>query len=68
MEQVIDAIGNPTALLIERIFWLGLGCFLGLTIITSFIREIKESKNKKDSHDQLENLSKKAIRHNSDSN
>ena len=38
MEQVTDAIGNPTALLVERIFWLGLGAFLGLAIITSLLR------------------------------
>ena len=46
MEQVTDAIGNPTALLVERIFWLGLGAFLGLAIITSLLRGLKESKNK----------------------
>ena len=42
MEQVTDAIGNPTALLVERIFWLGLGGFVGLAIITSFLRGIKK--------------------------
>ncbi len=40
MEQVTDAIGNPTALVVERLFWLGLGAFLGLAIITSFLREL----------------------------
>ena len=45
MEQVPDAIGNPTALLVARIFWLGLGAFLGLAIITSLLRGLKESKN-----------------------
>ena len=45
MEQVTSAIGNPTALLVERIFWLGLGAFLGLAIITSLLRGLKESKN-----------------------
>ena len=70
MEQIADAIGNPTALLVERIFWLGLGCFLGLAIITSLLRGFKESKNKATlvSPDQLENLAKKAIKQNSDSN
>ncbi len=70
MEQVTDAIGNPTALLIERIFWLGLGAFFGLAIITSFIRGLKETKNKITpvSTDTLENLAKKAIQQNSDSN
>ena len=70
MEQLTDAIGNPTALLVERIFWLGLGAFLGLAIITSLLRALKEGKNKTSpvSPDQLENLAKKAIQQNSDSN
>ena len=70
MEQITDAIGNPTALLVERIFWLGLGVFLGLAIITSLLRGFKESKNKATlvSPDQLEDLAKKAIKQNSDSN
>jgi len=70
MEQVTDARGKPTALLVERIFWLGLGAFLGLAIITSLLRGFKENKNKMTpiSPDQLENLAKKAIQQNSDSN
>ena len=70
MEQVTDAIGNPTALLVERIFWLGLGALLGLAIITSLLRGLTESKNNTPpiSADQLENLAKKAIQQNSDSN
>ncbi len=70
MEQVTQPIGNPTALLVERIFWLGLGTYLGLAITTSFIRGLKERKNKTTpvSTDQLENLAKKAIQQNSDSN
>ena len=70
MEQVTDAIGNPTALLLERTFWLGLGAFFGLAIITSLLRGLKEGKNKTTlgSPDQLENLAKKAIQQNSDGN
>ncbi len=70
MDHVTSAVGNPTALLVERIFWLGLGAFLGLAIITSLVRGLKESKNKTTpvSPDQLENLAKKAIQQNSDSN
>ena len=70
MEQVTDVIGNPAALLVERIFWLGLGAFLVLAIMTSLIRGLKEGKNKTTpvSPDQLKNLAKKAIQHNSDSN
>ena len=70
MEQVTDAIGNPTTLLVERIFWLGLGAFLGLAIITSFFRGLNEGKNKTTpiSPDQLESLAKKATQQSSDSN
>tara|TARA_B100001250_G_scaffold409926_1_gene435269 strand:- start:151 stop:363 length:213 start_codon:yes stop_codon:yes gene_type:complete len=70
MEQVTDAIGNPTALIIERIFWLGLGCFLGVAIIASLLRGLKENKNntKPVSPNVLNNFAKKAIQQNSDSN
>ena len=70
MEQVTNAIGNPKALLAERIFWLGLGAFLALAIITSVLRGLKERTNKKmpASPNQLKNLAKKAIQQNSDSN
>ena len=70
MEQVIDAVGNPTALLIERFFWLGLGGFFGLALITSFLKGLKEGKKNTTptSTDQLENLAKKAIERNSDNN
>ena len=44
MEQTTDAIHNTTTILIERIFWLGLGAFLGLTFITSSLRGLKERK------------------------
>ena len=46
MEQVTYTIGNQATLIIERIFWMGLGGFLGLAIITSVIRDLKEGKNK----------------------
>ena len=70
MEQVTYSIGNPIALLIERIFWLGIGGFLGLALITSFINELKENKNKTKpvSPDQLKNLARKAIQQNRDDN
>ena len=70
MDQVTDAIGNPTALLIERIFWLLLGGFLGLAITSSVIRGLKETRNRKTpvSPNQLENLVKKAIQQNIDRN
>ena len=67
MEQVTDAIGNPTALIIERIFWLALGGFFGLAIITSVVRGLNfpEKKRKTFSQKELEDLAKKAIQQNS---
>ena len=66
MEQVTYAIGNPATLLIERIFWLGLGGFLGLAIITSLIRGLKETKNKTKPHSKkvLIDLAEKATQQN----
>ena len=66
MEQVTDVVGNPTALLIERIFWLGIGGFLTLAIITSLIRGLNERKKKVKPiyRKELENLAKKAIKKN----
>tara|TARA_Y100001968_G_scaffold327250_1_gene371900 strand:- start:812 stop:1024 length:213 start_codon:yes stop_codon:yes gene_type:complete len=68
MEQVIDIFSNQVTILIERIFWLGLGGFLGLALITSFLRGLKESKKKTTpiSLNQLENPAKKANEQNSD--
>ena len=70
MEQVNNVIGNPTFLLLERIFWVGLGGFFGFAIITSIQRGINERKNKRKpvSAAQLENLAKKAIDQNSGRN
>ena len=70
MDQVTDVVGNPTALLIERIFWLGLGFFLGLAIITSLLRGLSDKKNKikPDSSKELENLAKKATARNRKNN
>ena len=71
MEQVTHAIGNPTALLIERIFWLGLGVFLVLALITSLLRGGSNESNNKIktvSPNELENLSKKAIQQNTECN
>ena len=70
MEQVTDPIGNPTALIVERIFWLGLGAFLGLAIITSFLRGLKEGKSKAKpvTPYQLENIAKKAVQQSIDRN
>ena len=63
MEQISYAVGNPTALLIERIFWLFLGGFLGLAIFTSIIKGLNQNKikTKRFSTKELENLPEKAI-------
>ena len=70
MEQVTDVVGNPTALLIERIFWLGLGFFLFLAIITSLLRGLSDKRNKikPGSSKELENLAKKATGRNRNDN
>tara|TARA_Y100001968_G_scaffold202180_1_gene185664 strand:+ start:232 stop:444 length:213 start_codon:yes stop_codon:yes gene_type:complete len=67
MDLVTDSVGNPTVLLIERVFWLGLGVFLGLAIITSSFRGLKERKKntRPVSPDQLKILAKRAIKKNS---
>ena len=58
MEQLTNGISNPTSILIERLFWLGLGGFLGLAIISSIIRRFSE-KRKTISPIELKNLAKK---------
>ena len=66
MEAVTDSVGNPLTLLIERFFWLGLGGFFGLAVITSVIRTIKEKQNKETvvTPKNLEELANKAIKDN----
>ena len=70
MELVTYQIGNPTTLLIERIFWLGIGGFFGLALMTSLVRGLKQNKIKESnvSAKHLENLAKKAIQKNSNHN
>ena len=70
MEQLTDAIGNPTTVLLERIFWLGLGGFLVLALVTSLLRGLREKKfnSSSVSPKQLKNLAKKAIKQNHNCN
>ena len=63
MEQLTDGVSNLTVILIERIFWLGIGGFLGLAIISSLIRGLSE-KEKTISTKELKNLAKKATQQN----
>ena len=69
MEQITYPIANSTALILEKIFWLGIGGFLGLAIITSVLRGFDEIKNKEKRvlAYRLDNLAKKAIQQNNDS-
>ncbi len=61
-----EAVGFPAILLLERFFWLGLGGFLGLAIITSVIRGQKENNDKNNfvSENDLKKLANKAIKKN----
>tara|TARA_Y100001968_G_scaffold307231_1_gene324874 strand:- start:273 stop:485 length:213 start_codon:yes stop_codon:yes gene_type:complete len=67
MEQLPNGVSNTTVILIERIFWLGLGVFLGLAIVGSLIRRLNENKKitKPFSSIGLKNLQKKSIQQNS---
>ena len=67
MEQFTEPIGNPTTLLLERIFWLGIGGFFGLALISSLMKGFKQNKTTETnvSPKQLENLAKKAVQKNS---
>tara|TARA_Y100001968_G_C18849660_1_gene477497 strand:+ start:328 stop:489 length:162 start_codon:yes stop_codon:yes gene_type:complete len=47
MEQINNVIGNPTTLIIERLFWLALGGFLGVAIITSLVRGLNDDSGEK---------------------
>ena len=69
MEQVTDVVGNPTALLLERVFWLGIGVFLSVAIVNSLIRTLKEQKGQSKrifTSKELKNLAKKALQKNND--
>ena len=69
MEQLTDWVSYPTDILIviERFFWLGLGGFLGLAIITSIIRGLGD-KGKTVSPKELKNIAKKATQKNMNNN
>ena len=67
MDQISNFSWNSASILVERIFWFGLGGFLALTLLTSFLREfIKNNKKSQILPDQLENLANRAIQRNSD--
>tara|TARA_B100000579_G_scaffold31102_1_gene21804 strand:- start:290 stop:502 length:213 start_codon:yes stop_codon:yes gene_type:complete len=70
MEQITDGVGNPIALLIERIFWLCLGGFFGLAVISSLLRGLNENRNINKTFDPkgLKDLAKKAIQQNNNDN
>ena len=70
MEQITDGVGNPIALLIERIFWLCLGGFFGLAVVSSILRGLNEKRNINKTFDpkELKDLAKKAIQQNNNDN
>ena len=70
MEQVNEVVGYPGLILLEKIFWLGLGCFFGLAIINSLLRKSKGEKNQLNpvSDKELEKLAKKAVQQNPEIN
>ena len=61
MQNVTDVIGNPTLLLIERVFWLVIGGFFVLALLTSIISGLIEEQ-KTNSQKWLENPAKEAIK------
>ena len=68
MEPANDLVVNPITLLIERVFWISLGVFFVLTVITSIVRSIKEKTHKEKivTSKDLEKLANRAIRKNKD--
>ena len=68
MEPSTDLVGYPITLLIERVFWLSLGLFFALTLISSLLRALKEKNNKEIviTPKDLEKLANKAIKENKD--
>ena len=61
MEPTSDLSGNPISLLVERLFWLGLGIFLGGAFVKATIESIKQAKSSKGSMDTiLKDLAQKA--------
>tara|TARA_Y100001968_G_scaffold241959_1_gene225534 strand:+ start:245 stop:445 length:201 start_codon:yes stop_codon:yes gene_type:complete len=65
MEQASNLVGNPIALLIERIFWLGLGLFLVGTIFKAFIGSINKGKSKESSMEaKLKEIANKVVQEN----
>ena len=62
MNSVEYAIGNPITLLVERIFWLGIGVFLMAAIFISILQSIINRKNRrKTDPSYIQNLANKAV-------
>ena len=62
MEQSSELLGNPISLLLERIFWLGLGGFFGATIFRAVIHAINKQRKvpNPDMEKTLKNIAKQA--------
>mgnify|MGYP001475137404 CR=1 FL=1 len=46
MESTSDIVGNPIALIIERVAYLGIGIFFVAALYRGVLRNITESKSK----------------------
>ena len=65
MEQISHLGGSSVSIFIERIFWLGMGCFLGATILKSSLESIKNLKEgSKTMEKKLKRLANKASKEN----
>ena len=63
--EVTEIAGSSLSILIERIFWIGLGVFLGATILKSSLDSIKSLKNGgKTMESKLKELANKASEEN----
>tara|TARA_Y100001968_G_scaffold4630_1_gene4125 strand:- start:235 stop:435 length:201 start_codon:yes stop_codon:yes gene_type:complete len=62
MEQTLHLFDNSTNLLFERIFWVGIGIFLGATFLKTGISAINfQQNNPKNMEDVLRKIAQKAV-------
>ena len=65
MEQASQLVGNPLTLLIERFFWLGLGCFLAATILRTLIQGLnRNDKDQQKLNKKIQEIANKATKKN----
>ena len=65
MEQASQLVGNPLTLLIERFFWLCLGCFLSATILRTLIQGLnRNDKDQQKLNKKIQEIANKASKKN----